>query len=521
MAFSNLWEVARAETRYQHHRRFMLTGPRLIPLGEALHGVDANAVDGPAESTDASVMPGPDPLDKMVWTGGFVFSFDSEPQAPHIGWRCGYGRWSKDPGIGRVDLALCLPEDRMKSSIHGNHVFFNFLGDSAAFAIHTLHPTSVDGQMVAGTKNYRVLNRASHVVSIGEMSYTFNYTVPSDQIDAFTKRRAAYMRDILSIEAPLISATPTPSEKDIYVGRWRLIQTIGSGSESVVASAISGNGDLVAVKQIGSRRTAKEKQAEIERYKRIWKEVTGEGAQFLIAFYDSVESHLGVLYTFFQPLVRHDFTTLLNSSVDAKRPVLAQLFLQAMIGVGALHKAGFMHRDLKPANLGVRSMDPPHAVVLDLGSALWAGEDGDLAPTPGCFGTIGYLAPEVENINLRYGIPADIWSMGCVGLQLLIKRHFGPYLPWRMSVTGSPNFNPWRSAESFTRAPFPDENRLQAQRDKYQNVLQGLDNSGDGLERLLLSMLYENPDVRCRARQVADSLFALKITEWPQVDVAQ
>lgn len=43
----------------------------------------------------------------------------------------------------------------------------------------------------------------------------------------------------------------------------------------------------------------------------------------------------------------------------------------------------------------------------------------------------------------------------------------------------------------------------------------------DVLERLLLSMLYENPDLRCYANHVVDSLFPLKIARWPEVSVAK
>jgi len=73
-----------------------------------------------------------------------------------------------------------------------------------------------------------------------------------------------------------------------------------------------------------------------------------------------------------------------------------------------------VHRDIKPANLGIVSFEPPRAVILDLGSAkkIKPGEF-TIQPKAGSYGTISYLAPEIE--TEPYNQLVDIWSIGFVG----------------------------------------------------------------------------------------------------------
>lgn len=107
------------------------------------------------------------------------------------------------------------------------------------------------------------------------------------------------------------------------------------------------------------------------------------------------------------------------------------LFRETLLGVEFLHSHKWIHGDLKPENIGIRSLNPPQIVLLDLGSAIKIPSSGKIKPTPGCGGTVNYLASEREMDD--YDEAVDIWSLGIVGFQLLHEHH-----PWRLAK------NPWR-----------------------------------------------------------------------------
>lgn len=81
-----------------------------------------------------------------------------------------------------------------------------------------------------------------------------------------------------------------------------------------------------------------------------------------------------------------------------------------------------MHRDIKLKNLMLISYDPPRAMIIDFGCAT-----RELHSTDDTQGTIALLAPEVLALkhgttNSPYDRSIDIWSMGLVAFQLLLKQ---------------------------------------------------------------------------------------------------
>ncbi|KAK0972311.1 hypothetical protein LTR54_017603 [Friedmanniomyces endolithicus] len=439
-----------------------------------------------------------DPLDEHIWTGGYGFDLNVGPEVPRIGWRCGYGRWSKNLVAGRVDIILGQPEDAKKANVHGNHLRFDFLPDSTAFYIRVSNPCKVDAAWVNGDKRDRVLDLPCHVITIGEFNYEFNYCPRSDiEENKFVTRREQYVMNKLQMELPMAFASATPSVQDVQIGQWRLLKDIGRGTESVVVAAISPQGTLVAVKTLRANKRAVEKESESARYRRIRdRTAEQEGNEFVITFRDSIASGegLGNTYILFGSVARADLTSLLDSTRNVDRAILLSLFLQTIKGIGALHAAGFIHRDVKPANIGVCSLDPPRALILDLGTTIESADIG-LTPTPGQVGIIGYIAPEMEKVNFRHGPLVDIWALDCVGMQLLVDRFLSPWLPWS-GTSSRQYFNPWRSLSTYTRDLIPDESELDKQRRKYRTVLRSFAHSNNPLEQILLRMLAGGPHYR-------------------------
>ena len=92
-------------------------------------------------------------------------------------------------------------------------------------------------------------------------------------------------------------------------------------------------------------------------------------------------------------------------------------------GLSGIHGNGGFHRDIKPANI-LLAADPNHphqmiAKVADLGLARLPRRG--ILTTAQPAGTNGYMAPEILG-GERYHRPADIYSLGITGVQLLTGK---------------------------------------------------------------------------------------------------
>ncbi|CAI0583451.1 unnamed protein product [Linum tenue] len=90
---------------------------------------------------------------------------------------------------------------------------------------------------------------------------------------------------------------------------------------------------------------------------------------------------------------------------------------QILHGLKYLHDLNVVHRDIKCANILV---DASGSVKLaDFGLA----KATKLNDVKSCKGTAFWMAPEVVNRkNQGYGLPADIWSLGCTVLEMLTHK---------------------------------------------------------------------------------------------------
>lgn len=78
-----------------------------------------------------------------------------------------------------------------------------------------------------------------------------------------------------------------------------------------------------------------------------------------------------------------------------------------------------IHFDLKPDNILIESKDG-NWIITDFGSsALTERRRGKTTPSVnGHFGTDAYAPPEIEDINMHFGRAYDIWSLGCIILEV-------------------------------------------------------------------------------------------------------
>jgi len=99
--------------------------------------------------------------------------------------------------------------------------------------------------------------------------------------------------------------------------------------------------------------------------------------------------------------------------------VTAVGFLQQILGcvteaLAYVHETGIRHCDLKPKNI---LLSPGRVYLADFGIARDVRESED-SITSGRCGTPSWMAPEVHDEEIHHMSPADIWSLGCIFLNI-------------------------------------------------------------------------------------------------------
>ncbi|KAJ9624409.1 hypothetical protein H2203_005144 [Taxawa tesnikishii (nom. ined.)] len=118
------------------------------------------------------------------------------------------------------------------------------------------------------------------------------------------------------------------------------------------------------------------------------------------------------VYLLYIPLAQGTLDELvLNKGLRTPSRETKLIFLyQLLQGLDAFHSACWLDRDLKPQNIGIVSIDPPKAVIIDLGQACFLGSRPGFPPAQ----------------DKLYGKPIDVWALGCVAYQMFLGPH-----PWR------------------------------------------------------------------------------------------
>ena len=104
--------------------------------------------------------------------------------------------------------------------------------------------------------------------------------------------------------------------------------------------------------------------------------------------------------------------------------IYVKLYLyQLSRALSHIHSLGICHRDIKPQNLLVHPQRNHRLMLCDFGSAkaLVKGE-----PNVSYICSRYYRAPELIFGSTDYSTAIDIWSMGCVGAELLLGQPLFP-----------------------------------------------------------------------------------------------
>ena len=102
-----------------------------------------------------------------------------------------------------------------------------------------------------------------------------------------------------------------------------------------------------------------------------------------------------------------------------------QFFIYQMLrGLKYMHSAGVIHRDLKPENILING--DCNVKITDFGSARGLCKDENIEKPTEYVVTRWYRSPEVMCSGGSYDEMVDIWSVGCIFAELILRRPIFP-----------------------------------------------------------------------------------------------
>jgi serine/threonine protein kinase len=185
--------------------------------------------------------------------------------------------------------------------------------------------------------------------------------------------------------------------------------------------------------------------------------------------------------------------------------IVKSLIFQILEGVAYCHSKKIIHRDLKPQNLLLNQVG--RIKIADFGLA--RAFSIPIRPYTKEVLTLWYRSPEILLGCEEYSTPVDIWSVGCIFAELILKRPlfqgeydldqlfkiFKYYFILKISVLGTPDKDSWPEVNSlpYFKDTFPKFNPK-----NFEDIIPSLDQNGINL---LSKLLYYDPNKRVTAKQ--------------------
>ncbi|MCJ1250605.1 hypothetical protein MMC30_007833 [Trapelia coarctata] len=425
-AFAAVAEEVR-NGHFQYHSQFIHIAEDKVrlnddfPMSPSHQQSESEAVSDTDISTEDQV---------DVWSGYYMFGFGAKLQQPRAGWRIGcYNRKSKDTDSG-VDLMLSTSRAHGLHTAHGRLTF-------AKTGVPILWSGSRTGSgIVLGSEAFQNSQRAllsrSARVQFGALAYIFSFTIDpkSKEETAFQKQKLNFLKALRpDQEDVILSVSATPTGNELSFGDWTIKGVVGHGAFGAVEAAVSKKGEILAMKSMKrqDKSTSRSISSEVDNATLLkplleTHDLKGRILRLIEVIYERGNAtfdgtHPERVWVLYDPLARGDFLNFLPKQEEDRKV----LFIQVIEGLAFLHKHGWIHRDIKRGNLGIVSLKPLRAVILDLGQAIQMQEGALIPHVPGTVGTIPYLAPEME--QLPYGNGVDVWAVGVVAHELFIGNN--------------------------------------------------------------------------------------------------
>mgnify|MGYP005846099757 CR=1 FL=1 len=215
--------------------------------------------------------------------------------------------------------------------------------------------------------------------------------------------------------------------------RYSFIRVIGSGAYGVVISAKDNKTDTdVAVKMVPK---AFHDEIDAKRILREIKLLKHFRHENIVSIMDMMPPSVQYVEDFHDvymvtDLMETDLHRIIYSKQKLSMDHVQYFVYQVLRGLKYIHSCNVLHRDLKPSNLLVNSNCD--LKICDFGLARGVYDNGGLEGPNGSLllteyvVTRWYRAPEIMLACHEYSKPIDVWSVGCIFAELIMRK---PYFP--------------------------------------------------------------------------------------------
>ncbi|SPO21850.1 related to BCK1 ser/thr protein kinase of the MEKK family [Ustilago trichophora] len=227
-----------------------------------------------------------------------------------------------------------------------------------------------------------------------------------------------------SAESP---SSDTSSHKPVF--KWVKGDLIGKGTYGRVYLALNATtGEMIAVKQVELPRTASDR--EDSRQKGVVAALKSEIETLKDLDHPHIVSYLGFeetttfLSIFLEYVPGGSVGSCLRKHGKFEEPTIKSFLHQILEGLAYLHSKGILHRDLKADNILVDFEGI--CKISDFGTVRRSDDIYGNVENMSLQGSIFWMAPEVVSLSKKgYSAKIDIWSLGCVVLEMFAGRR-----PW-------------------------------------------------------------------------------------------
>lgn len=206
---------------------------------------------------------------------------------------------------------------------------------------------------------------------------------------------------------------------------WMKGEMIGKGSFGAVYLCLNvTTGEMMAVKQVEVPKYSSQNEAILSTVEALRSEVsTLKDLDHLnIVQYLGFENKNNIYSLFLEYVAGGSVGSLIRMYGRFDEPLIKHLTTQVLKGLAYLHSKGILHRDMKADNL---LLDQDGICkISDFGISrkskdIYSNSDMTMR------GTVFWMAPEMVDTKQGYSAKVDIWSLGCIVLEMFAGKR-----PW-------------------------------------------------------------------------------------------